>query len=69
MNGNKDVTNTHKHLHTLCHTYTYNETLFTLEESPRVPAVTQWVNDLACLCGGTSLILGLAQWVKDPTLL
>ena len=23
-----------------------------------VPAVVQWVNDLACLCGGASLILG-----------
>ena len=29
-----------------------------------VPAVVQWVNDLASLCGGTSLILGPKQWVK-----
>ena len=34
-----------------------------------VPAVVQWVNDLACLCGGTGSIPGLAQWVKDPVLL
>ena len=30
--------------------------------------MTQWVNDLACLCGGTGLIPGLAQWVKDTKL-
>ena len=34
-----------------------------------VPAVGQWVNDLACLCGGAGLIPCLAQWVKDAVLL
>ena len=33
-----------------------------------VPTVAQCVNDLACLCGGTSWIPGLAQWVEDPVL-
>ena len=28
--------------------------------------MVQWVNDLACLLGGASLVLGLAQWVKNP---
>ena len=37
--------------------------------SPGVPAVVQWVNDPACLCGGTGLIPSLAQWVKDAVLL
>jgi len=27
--------------------------------------VVQWVHDLTCLCGGTGLIPGLAQWVKE----
>ena len=31
--------------------------------------MAQRVNDLACLCGVTGLIPGLAQWVKDPVLL
>ena len=31
--------------------------------------MVQWVNDLACLCGGTGLIFSPAQWVKDPVLL
>ena len=34
-----------------------------------VPAVVQWVNDSACLCGGTGLIPTLAQWVKDLVVL
>ena len=29
----------------------------------------QQVNDLACLCGGASLIPSPAQWVKDLALL
>ena len=29
-----------------------------------VLTVVQWVNDLACVCGGVSQIPGLAQWVK-----
>ena len=33
-----------------------------------VPAVAQWVKDLACLCGGAGSSPGLAQWVKDPAL-
>ena len=28
-------------------------------------AVAQWINDLACLCGGADLIPGPVQWVKD----
>ena len=32
---------------------------------PGVPSVAQWANDLACLCGGTSSIPDLAQWVKN----
>ena len=31
--------------------------------------MAQWVNDLACLCGGTSWILSPAQWVKALALL
>ena len=27
--------------------------------------MVQWVNNLTCLCGGTGLIPGPAQWVKD----
>jgi len=34
-----------------------------------VPAVAQWANDLACLCGAASVIPGLAQWVKGAVLL
>ena len=34
-----------------------------------VPTVVQWVNDLACLCGGTGSTPSLAQWVKDLVLL
>ena len=30
--------------------------------------MAQWVNDLACLCGGASLIPGPAKWVKDLAL-
>ena len=30
--------------------------------------VAEWVNDLACLCEGTSSVLGPEQWVKDLTL-
>ena len=33
-----------------------------------VPAVTQWVSNQVFLCGGTGLIPGPAQWVKDPML-
>ena len=33
-----------------------------------VPAVAQWFNDLACLCGGVGLIPSSAQWVKDAAL-
>ena len=29
----------------------------------------QWVNGLACLCGGTRSILGLVQWIKNLELL
>ena len=29
-----------------------------------VPAVAQWVKDLACLCGLASCIPGPEQWVK-----
>ena len=29
-----------------------------------VPAMAQWVNNLACLCGIASSIPGLAQWAK-----
>ena len=36
---------------------------------PGVPTMVQWVNDLNCLCGGTSLIPCLGQWVKNPALL
>ena len=31
--------------------------------------MAQWVNDLACLCGGTTSIPSPPQWVKDPALL
>ena len=31
--------------------------------------MAQWVQDPACLCGGTAPIPGLAQWVKDLALL
>ena len=31
--------------------------------------MAQWVNDLACICGGMGSIPGLAQWVKDLTLM
>lgn len=31
--------------------------------------MAQLVNDPACLCGGTSLISGPVQWVKNPLLL
>ena len=34
-----------------------------------VPIVVQWVNDLAYLSGGASLIPSLALWVKDLALL
>ena len=27
--------------------------------------MAQWINDLAFLCGGTGLIPGPLQWVKD----
>ena len=30
-----------------------------------VPAMVQWVNDLACLCGGASSISNQVDWVKD----
>ena len=37
------------------------------EENPMwIAAVAQWINDPACLCGGTSSIPDPAQWVKDP---
>ena len=37
-----------------------------MEKSTKgVPAVAQWVNDLACLCGVAGLIPGPVQWVKD----
>ena len=31
--------------------------------------MAQWVDDLACLCAGTSSNPGPAQWVKDLALL
>ena len=31
--------------------------------------MARWLNDLACLCGGTSLIPGLVQGVKDQVVL
>ena len=34
------------------------------KEDAGVPAVAKWVNDLTCLCGGTSLIPSPEQWVK-----
>ena len=36
----------------------------------RVPFVAQWINNghTICLLEDVGLILGLAQWVKDPTL-
>lgn len=34
-----------------------------------VPAVVQQVNDPIYLCGGTGLIPGPGQWIKDPALL
>ena len=34
-----------------------------------VPAVAQWFNELACLCGGTGSIPSPVQWVKDLSLL
>ena len=34
-----------------------------------VLTVAQWVNDLACLCGGTGSISEQTQKVKDPALL
>ena len=34
-----------------------------------VPAVAQWINDLAYLYGGSGLSPSLVQWVKDPALL
>ena len=33
-----------------------------------VPAIEQWVSDLACLCGSDGLISSLVQWGKDPAL-
>ena len=37
-----------------------------MEKSTKgVPAVAQWVNDLACLCGVAGFIPGPVQWVKD----
>ena len=30
--------------------------------------MAQWVNDLACLCGGMGSIPGPEPWVKDPAL-
>ena len=39
-----------------------HENLFLLDLRDRgVPTVVQWVNDPACLCGGTSLIPSPAQ--------
>ena len=38
-------------------------------KSSGIPTMAQWVNHLACLCGGTGLIPSLVQWVKDPALL
>ena len=67
---------THTHTHTHKHsgmgiTQVKREVvLFTstnFGESP-VPAIAQWVNDLACLCGAADLISSLVQWVKDPAL-
>ena len=29
-----------------------------------IPAVVQWVKDLACLCGSISSVPSLVQWVK-----
>ena len=37
--------------------------------SLRVPAMAQWINDLAHLSGIASSIPSPAQWVKDPLLL
>ena len=37
--------------------------------NPGIPVVSQWVNDLACLCGGTCLIPSLVRCIKDPALL
>ena len=34
-----------------------------------VAAVAQWVNDLACLCGGMGLIPSPVWWGKGPVLL
>ena len=31
--------------------------------------MAEQINDPTCLCGGTSSIPGLVQWVKDPELL
>ena len=33
-----------------------------------VPTVAQWVNDLACLCGGASVIPAWCSGLKDPAL-
>ena len=35
----------------------------------RVPTVVQGVSNPACLFGGTGLIPGRVQWVRDPALL
>ena len=46
--------------------------IFNLKSHKRaleVHTVVQWVNDLACLCGGTSLFPRQAQWVMEPALL
>ena len=36
-----------------------------LNQKPEFPAVAQWVNDLAGLCGIAGSVLGPGQWVKD----
>ena len=49
--------------------YFYKEEKSYLKCTSGVPAVVQWVNDPACLCGGSGLLPGLVQWVKDLVLL
>ena len=39
--------------------------IFLLKSIKGVPTVAQWVNDLACLCGGAGSIPSPAKQVKD----